>query len=308
MKKVYKYLGLIVAFIFISANVFAAEKDRIVKNSFKVNADTELKIKNSFGDVNVESYSGSEIFIEVKIWAKGSSEEKVLKFINSIDIDFHESSDEIRVKTSNISNNGKVNKFEVNYTVKMPIGNELSIDNSFGNVNIASHKGKIDLDISHGNFDLGTVLNDDNEIELQFGNGNIEKFGSGSIELSHSNLDIVRISDLNLDSNFSNTKIEKILGSIKAEVSHGSLKTKSIDKNFRKIEIEAEFSTVRLKLNEKSSYDLEFRGSFTSFSKPSNFEVTNRDKDYTSETIIGNNNGGGAKVKLIMSHSTLSLD
>lgn len=306
--KVYSYIILLMAFLSFSISIDATEKERIVKKSYKVNADTELKIRNSFGRVDVESYEGDEIFIEVKIWAKGSSEKKVDRFINSVEIDFDESSDEIEVETSNISNNGNVKKFKVDYIIKIPSGNYLNIKNSFGNVRIGHHKGVVKLDVSHGNIEAIDIKNKDNDIELQFGNANINKYGSGKIELQHSNLDVKSILDLRLESEFSNTKIKEVVRSIDAEVSHGSLNMEFIDVKFENIKIEAEFSKIELEMSEEASYNLEYKGAFTSFSKPDKLEISIRDNDYTSEEIIGKVNGGGSLVNLKLSHSTLSMD
>ena len=307
MTKIFKYSLILVAFILFTAQAQAIEKERIIKKSYKVDSQTELKIKNSFGKIDIESYDGNEIFIEVKIWAKGNSESKVTKFINSIEIDFDESHDEIEVETSSISNNGKVKKFEVNYTVKVPTNNELSIEQSFGNVYFKNHQGKIDLEISHGNLEAGIIENKDNEIEMQFSNGNIESFSKGSIDLSHSNLDIVYISSLNLESEFGNVTIKKVKGSVKAEISHGSLKINSMNKKFNDVEIKSEFSQVNINL-EDLPYNLEYYGSFSTLSKPSNFELKERDKDFTSEEIKGEVNGGGNRVLIKASHSNIDLD
>lgn len=306
--KVYSYTISLIIFFLFSISIGATEKERIVKKSYKVNANTELKIRNSFGKVEVESYEGDEIFIEVKIWAKGSSEKKVNKFINSVEIDFDESGDEIEVETSNISNNGNVKKFKVDYTIKMPSENYLNIKNSFGNIKIGNHKGVVKLDVSHGNIEALDIKNKENDIELQFGNANINKYGSGEIELQHSNLDVNSILDLRLESEFSNSKIKEVVRSIDAEVSHGSLNMESINVKFENIKIEAEFSKIDLEMTKEASYNLEYKGAFTSFSKPNNLEISNRDNDYTSEEISGKVNGGGSLVNLKLSHSTLSID
>jgi hypothetical protein len=306
--RVYKFSILLIAFLVFSFSSEAIEKERIVKKSYKVNSNTELKIKNSFGKVEVESYDGDEISIVVRIWAKGSSENKVSKFVNSVDIDFDESRDEIEVVTSSISNNGKVKKFVVDYTLRIPEDNYLKIENSFGNVTIDSHKGVVKLEVKHGNIKAGNITNSRNEINLQFGNATINKYGSGEIELQHSNLDINSVLDLKLDSEFSNTEIKEVVRTISAEVSHGSLDVRTFYSKFESIKIEAEFSNIDLKTDGKTSYTLKYKGSFTSFSKPSNLEIINRDKGYTSEEIMGKINGGGSSVNLKLSHSTLSIN
>jgi len=306
--RVYKISMLLIAFLMFSFSSEAVEKERIVKKSYKVNSKTELKIKNVFGKVEVESYHGNEISIVVRIWAKGSSEEKVSGFVNSIDIDFNESKDKIEAATSSISNNGIVNKFVVDYTVRIPENNLLQISNIFGNVIIGSHKGVVKLQVKHGNIKAENIINNKNKIELQFGNASINKYGAGQMVLQHSNLDINSVVDLNIKGQFSDIKIKKVARNVDAKISHGGLKLKSIDKGFESMKIKAEFSDIDLIMNEKASYDLEYKGSFTSFSRPDNLEISNRDKDYTSEEIIGKVNGGGSSVNLKLSHSTLSMN
>ncbi|MEN8137763.1 MAG: hypothetical protein ABFR62_04960 [Bacteroidota bacterium] len=308
MRPIFKYTLLVVAFVMFSANLFGIEKERVVKKSFKANSSTELNVENSFGDVNVESYSGNEIYIEVKIWAKGSSEERLTKFINDIDINFKESIDMLRVKTSNISNNGKVDKFRVDYKVKVPYDNDLAIKNSFGNVYIAKHKAKVELDVSHGDFEIGSLLNESNEIELKFGDGEIEEFKSGELDLSHSKLSIGKAYGLILESKFSNTKVERVEGDIKAKVSHGGIVAKKVAKGFNSIAVKADFSKVKLYLDESAAYSFNYKGSFSSFNKPNGIEIKSREKGYTSEAIQGEYNGGGSEVKVMISHSSLSLD
>ena len=298
---------LLVAFLMFSFTLKAVEKERVINKSYKVDANSTLKIKNSFGKVDVESYDGDEISIKVRIWAKGSSEKKVIKFVNSIEIDFDRNGDEIEVETSSISNNSKVKKFVIDYTIRMPRNNELRIDNRFGNIIIGNHTGVIKLQVAHGNIDAKSIVNRKNKINLKFGNATINKYGSGKIDLQHSNLDINSVLDLKLESEFSNTEIKEVVKTIKAEVSHGSLEVNTIYSRFESIKIEAEFSAISLRTDGKTPYDLEYRGSFTIFTKPDDLEVFNKVKGYTSEEISGKLYGGGSPINLKLSHSTLTI-
>lgn len=297
---------ILVVFLMLSSSIFATEKERVEKKTYKVNSNTELKIKNSFGNINIESYSGNEIFIEVKIWAKGRSEKKVINFINSIGVDFNKSGNTVSLKTSNITNNRKVDQFKIDIDIKVPITNKLDIDNSFGNLFIGDHKGEIDLDISHGNFEISSLPNPNNEIDLNFGNGTIGYINSCELNVSHSSMQIKKVSNLILESDFSNNLIDEVEKAIKAEVSHGKgLEIKKLNKEFKFVEIEAEFSKIDLNLRGDFPYTLLYKGSFSSFKKPDGFNIINRDKDYTSETISGECKDGGSKIKVKMSHSSL---
>lgn len=301
-----KYI-VVLLITFISFGIQAAEKERIVKKNVKVNEGTELVVKNVFGDVKVESYNGSEIDIEVVVWARGSSESKVNKFVDDIDVDISTSRGEVRVESTVGSNNGKVKEFKVNVNVRVPINSPLTIKNSFGNVYISEHKGAVNLDVSHGDFELGKVVNSGNEIELQFGDGEIEEYGGGEIELSHSNLKISKAHEIYLESQFSNTKVETVNGDIKASISHGEFDVSDLVTNYRTIDVKATFSTVELNLDEKNPFEIEYKGSFSTFKRPKGIEIIEHKEEINSEFIRAKYNGGGAEVNVKVSFSTFRI-
>lgn len=308
MKTLVNKLSLLLIFaLFISCKSFAYENEKVIKKSFKASNDTELSIRNSFGFVNIESYKGTEIQIEVRVWAKGSSESKVDKFINSIEIDFSEDGGSVKAKTSNISNNGKVKRFEVNYTVKMPEKAPLFVDLSFGEVILKNHKGKVELELAHGSINAEKLLNPKNEFDIRHSNGKVTELNNAKIDIQHSNLEITSSSNLYLENQFSTVKINELTGDVRADIQHGNLFVDTMDKKFDTVNINADFSNVKLNISAEASYELTYKGSFSSVDLPTNFERTERDKDYTSEYLKGNVNGNKSKLKVKISHSNIHL-
>ncbi len=57
-------------------------KEKTIKKEFDVNADALLKVSNSYGNLNLTSWDGNKIMIEVHIKTNGNNEEKVQKKLN----------------------------------------------------------------------------------------------------------------------------------------------------------------------------------------------------------------------------------
>ena len=117
------------------------EKSTTIKKEFKVNADALLKIKNKYGNVDIISWDKNTISIEVVITVNGSDENDVEKRLKDIYVEFDATSSEVSAKTiiekssSNWSwwgRNKRLN-YKINYTVKMPITNNLDLEKTFGN-------------------------------------------------------------------------------------------------------------------------------------------------------------------------------
>ena len=75
------------------------KKEKIIKKSFKVNGNAQLKVDNSYGNLNIVTWSENRIEIEVTITVEGSNEDKVSKKLNEIDIEFEASSNMVSAET-----------------------------------------------------------------------------------------------------------------------------------------------------------------------------------------------------------------
>ncbi|MEN1785828.1 MAG: hypothetical protein AAGF77_11900, partial [Bacteroidota bacterium] len=68
-------------------------KEKTVKRDFKVNADALLKVKNSYGNLNLKSWDQDRVVIEVQIKANGNNAEKVQERLEEISVDFDNSAE-----------------------------------------------------------------------------------------------------------------------------------------------------------------------------------------------------------------------
>ena len=74
-------------------------KEKTIKKEFSVNADALLKVKNSYGNLNLTSWDQDQIMIEVHIKTNGNNESRVQERLNEIDVDFENSASLVSART-----------------------------------------------------------------------------------------------------------------------------------------------------------------------------------------------------------------
>ena len=66
-------------------------KEKTIKKEFNINADALLKVRNSYGNLNITSWNENRVVMEVSIKTNGNNEEKVIKRLQQITVDFENS-------------------------------------------------------------------------------------------------------------------------------------------------------------------------------------------------------------------------
>jgi len=185
--------------------------------------------------------------------------------------------------------------FEVNYTVKMPKNNPLQISHRFGNVRLASFEGPTDISVKHGGLVAGRLTNRQNSISLEHARGDntVEYLRAGDLKVKHSRIKVIEADALTLNSAHSNISLGKVetlnvdsqhdplfkighvnqligkgsftvfqLGNLaesaKLEVRHGpKFEIGSVGQNFKRIDINGEFTLIRLNFTDKNAFNFD---------------------------------------------------
>jgi hypothetical protein len=251
--------------------------------------------------------------------ARGDNEDRTQKLLDRISV--KESSDKGNIIFKTIfdsdseSNKGK-NNFEINYTVSMPKGNPLALQNSFGDVYVAELTGPVNIDVKYGSLKTDKLTHPDNLVKVGFGSGDMAYMKSGKLKVSYSKLNLGGSEDLDIDNSFSdivvgnsrNMKLQSKYGSVKLDrvnSLNGSIgfsgfnlarledninlkvkycsnfKIDEISNNFQSIDLDGSFST----------FDLNFAGnSAFSFDTNMKFGDLTVNKDLVSYDLVENKN------------------
>ncbi len=314
----YKNAGLTFLVLFILFYQLHAETaTKNISSSFKINSDTQIEIYNKFGNVIIKKWDKNVVDLKVSIEASGNSSSKTQKILDAIEIDISNniSSGRLSIKTIINTNNGNNSSFSVHYEISMPNTNSLKLANSFGNIYMGSYKGPLDLELKYGQLMAEDL--DEASVRIDFSSAKceIESLKSGELDLRFSKMMIEEMGDIEISSQFSDLEIENAKN-IKLDGKHGKFKIETLEslkgdiqfsglgikhlekfiflktlhgngidldevsKSFESIEIDGEFSTINITVENGATamlnFDLQF-GNLKAHGDRINFERVVKD-------------------------------
>ena len=276
-------------------------EEKITKDGISKDYDIkELKLTNSFGDIEIRKGNSNEIRLEANVTVQYNDENKARNYIK----------DAIRIEEGQITNiyidkissnrSRDYEKAMVDFIVYIPEGITVDIQNSFGDIDVES-AGKTTVKNSHGDIKL-VDCSKDVEVENSFGRIEMENIG-GNIDASSSNGDI-RIEDvagsIDTETSFGNIRINNVKGNVVAESRNGNVKIAGVEGN---VDVETSFGNVEI--DEESAENGRVYAE-TSFGSIKGFKDDVRDsgqKKYL-ETKLGN---GSKEIRLKTSNGNIKM-
>ena len=193
-------------------------KEKTIKKEYTVNKEALLKINSSYGNINIITYSGNTISIEVKIKTNGNDLDKVEEKLNNISVDFEASSNLVSAKT--IFNKNKSNSWwnwgkssnvnmEINYLIKLPITNSVDLNNDYGNINLDRLEGHAKIICDYGKITTKELMADNNYISFDYTNNSyFEYIKSGKINADYSGFTVAKTKNLEINADYSKSVVE----------------------------------------------------------------------------------------------------
>ncbi|MBT8266164.1 MAG: hypothetical protein KJP20_06445 [Bacteroidia bacterium] len=225
-------------------------KEKKISKEFKVNANANLKVDNSYGDIDITTWNENRIVIDVIITTNGNDEEKVQKKLNEIDVEFSASSSEVSARTRfnkgkskswwNWGNNNVNMKIE--YIIKMPMTNSVDLDNDYGSINLDKLEGRAVINCDYGKITTKELMADNNYINFDYTNNSyFEYIKSGKIDADYSGYTVGKTNDLDINADYTKSNIE-IAEDVTYNCDYGSL---TIDKA-NNVSGDGDYLSVRL--------------------------------------------------------------
>lgn len=143
----------------------------------------------------------------------------------------------------NYKNNSQ--SMKINYTVYLPATTTLKIYNEFGNTTIDDYKGVLTINNEYGNFNAGVLSNDNNEINIEYGNADIKSLKNPDLKIEYGNCDI-----------------GNIIGSGQLTFEYSSDVTIGLSKDIGDLKITNDYSTIEITVNENANASFVVKSSY----------------------------------------------
>ncbi|WP_338730796.1 hypothetical protein [Mangrovimonas cancribranchiae] len=261
------------------------EKEKTIKRSFNVNANAELHIDNSYGNLNIITWNENKITIEVTIKTSGNNEEKVQKKLENITVDFESSNNRVSAKTIfnklksswwNWGGNSNIN-MQVNYLVKMPITNAVNLSNDYGNINLDKLEGRAVINCDYGKITTKELLADNNSFNFDYTKGcYFDYIKSGSINADYSDFTISKVENITINADYTNTEIELAenvhyncdYGTVKIDQvnnieGNGDYLTVVVGDVYKNASIKADFGSIKIDNMTKNAGNITIESDYT---------------------------------------------
>ncbi len=320
------------------------EKKKTIIKLYDVDAKDNLLVDNQFGQVKVNLWDKKEIRVQITITANASADDKVLDYLNSVEIEEKRNGDQIMLKTtihkSGISNwklgnwnDSERNFVKIDYDISMPRQNALSVKNRFGNTDIPMFSAPLTVYQRYGNFSATDLTGPLNDIDVAYGNADIRQLENGKLDIAYSNLDVdhanvmtlvnkfgkLKIGDVNkLDANigYSGAKIGTLKQSCKIRLSFsGGFRIDQLLKTADDVDIQASYSSVALPVGDDSDCNFDVTVKYGGFNYPSHSMqfTTQPDTDerhgpkLTKQYAGKMGKGTGPKIRVVSSYGSVNF-
>ncbi len=289
-------------------------KEKKLNKEFSVSKDALLKIRNDYGNLDITSWNEDRIVMEIHIKVSGNNEEKVIKRLNSIDVEFDYTSQMVSAKTIfNKENESWWNKWsngwnnntnmKINYTIKMPITNAVDLDNDYGSITLDKIEGNAKINCDYGQIILGELMGNDNYINIDYtNNSSIKYLKNGNINADYSDLEVGNSNKINLNADYTQSKFKSVKN-LNYNCDYGGLRVESTGKITGDSDyVSTKIGSVSEAVNISSDY-----GSIEVRSLQSTFKNVTIDSDYT-RVDIGYADGANFDFSIKTSYGGITVD
>jgi len=320
---------------------------KVVDKTFDISSNARLVVDHEFGEVRCSNWNKNEIHVVATVRVNTDNDSKAQKIIDKVIVNVKGSNSKVETECSLNSKGGKDKDFKISIDldIMMPKSVSVEMENNFGVIYIEAVEGSAVVSCEYGTLEIGSLLNKENAIDVEFGSAKIRNVNACEVEASYSKLSIgdannmsiesdysdVEINSVNelsievdggqlsidevdyieLEANMSDIKIGVLSEAISAEVEYGSLEIGLIDKGFKSVEMDNSYGSVNLNFSKDVSYNLQAQSVYGSVNYPENnaeIKVHKHDNgNLVISAIVGSDSNPKSKVIIETEYGAFNL-
>ncbi|GAB3333165.1 hypothetical protein GCM10027299_40370 [Larkinella ripae] len=279
------------------------ERKKTIVKVYDVTSKDHLLIDNQFGNVNINLWNRDEIRVDITIKASSSSDDRIQKYLDAVEIIEKRNGDQITLKTNidksgfggnwimTRNKDGEKNFVQIDYQVSMPKTNPLTVKNSFGNTNIPTFSAPLTINQQHGNFSTTELNGNQVDVDVRFGKADIQAMENGKLNIQYAKLQLEKANNINLNNQFGGLWIGEVsrldgkigysgakIGTVKESCNlkvdfSGGFKIDQLNKSVNNVDIQASYSSVTLPMANTNDYNFDVTVSYGGFKYPNDGRI-----------------------------------
>lgn len=280
------------------------QKSRSVREAFRVNPNVEVQVINKYGDIHIVPWAKDSVVFEIELSVTSSKQARVDKIFDYIDFSFKSTAYYVIAQTvfqgqgtfwnemADVATTvfGSGTSTRIDYTVYYPAGNDLKIENKFGNIYTTEHKGRIDITLSNGNMKARSFKGP-TRLKIDFSNISVDEIVNANLSASYAEINIEKAGELSLESRsskvyinqggklhlvskrdriylkkageisgdlfFTYLSLDEAIDRISLKANYGDFKLLAVSPAFSRLEFNSQYSDLTLYIDDEHYYEMD---------------------------------------------------
>lgn len=253
------------------------QEEKIIEKTYSVGANDKLNIDNRYGKIKVSNWNKNEFKIVVRITSGESSEKRAKEAINRVTIQESKSGNQVSFKTSiataesgwfsNLVNTGNTNsQLRIDYDVFVPIGNELTLSNSYGAIETGDRNGRFTATVKYGSLKAGELRSKNNAIEASYSKADISYLNEGTVSVKYGGLNIGEAEKVTLSLSYTgNGKVGIVNNSASVSLRYSGDFKLGLGSGIQKADVDAAYSSLSVTPSQGTSFNFNTDVSYGNF-------------------------------------------
>jgi hypothetical protein len=257
------------------------EKSKTYSKSYPIDGNDRIKLTNQYGKIQVNTWDKHEVKVDVIIKAQAEDEGAAQKLLDGVHISDGKDGDDVRFRTEIDRIGGgfrfwdfgsnKKHKVEIDYTVYMPARTDLTVEDSYGGIELPDLAGKVKISTSYGSVSAQNLSNPNNEIEGSYGSLKAGSIGGTKLDFSYGSVDIDACGSLKADLSYGSFRLGKLNGPGEFDISYvGGFKIDELANSFKKLKVDASYSSVALGVPGSNNFNFDITTTYGGFNYDDN--------------------------------------
>jgi hypothetical protein len=253
------------------------QKFKSYSKSYPIDGNDRIKLSNQYGKIMVNTWDRAEIKVDVQIKAEADDESLAQKLLDGVQIRDSKEGDLVSFRTTIEPNSGnswklfdwggkKNHKLEINYTVYMPAKTDLTVEDSYGGIQLPTLDGKVKIRSSYGSVVAQNLTNTANEIEGSYGSLKVGSLNGARLDYSYGSVDMDECNNLKANLSYGSFKLGKLKGAADMDLSYVSgFKIDEIVNSFKRLNVNSSYSGVSLGVPGNNNFDFDITTTYGGF-------------------------------------------